>query len=63
MLLDYSEKGKIKIDMKRYIKDMIEAFPGYYLTKSNAHGIPDYSTIVKKVKQSNNIKRKYITHK
>ena len=27
MLLDYSKKGKIKIDMKRYVEDMIEAFP------------------------------------
>ena len=27
MILDYSEKGKVKIDMKTYVKDMIEEFP------------------------------------
>ena len=27
MLLDYSEKGKLKIDMRSYIKDIIETFP------------------------------------
>ena len=27
MLLDYSEPGKVKIDMKDYVKDMLEEFP------------------------------------
>ena len=27
MILDYTEKGKVKIDMRRYVADMIEDFP------------------------------------
>ena len=27
MILDYSEKGKLKIDMRSYIKDFTETFP------------------------------------
>ena len=27
MILDYSEKGKLKIDMRSYIKDITETFP------------------------------------
>ena len=27
MIIDYTEKGKVKIDMVKYIKKMIEAFP------------------------------------
>ena len=27
MLLDYSEPGKVKVDMKQHVKDMIEDFP------------------------------------
>ena len=27
MTLDYSEKGKVKVDMRNYVKSMIEYFP------------------------------------
>ena len=27
MILDYSEKGKVKIDMTKYVKGMLEDFP------------------------------------
>ena len=27
MVLDYSEKGKVRIDMTNYVKNMLECFP------------------------------------
>ena len=34
MKLDYTEKGKLKVDMKDYIKDMIVTFPGELSSKT-----------------------------
>ena len=27
MIFDYSKKGQVEVDMKSYVKDMIESFP------------------------------------
>ena len=39
MILDYSTKGKVKNDMKRYVSDMLEEFP-LKLNRENSIGYP-----------------------